>query len=133
MAANLQTESGASVSELVGGIIHDAQNLLAQQLALFKQEMRDDIQKARDGALSLALAAGLLLVGGGLLCLMLVALLHEQGGLLWWQSFGIVGGILALVGGVLAILGREKLRTVSAAEKTAKGLEENLEWKTKPT
>jgi len=134
MSANLQTESGPSVAELVTGIVHDAQNLLGQQLALFKQEVREDIQKARDAALSLALGSSLLLVGAIMLCLMCVYLLHELAEFRLWSSFAIVGGVLTLVGGVLAYIGREQLRTVHPIpEKTAKALEENLEWKTKPT
>lgn len=134
MAANLQSESGASLSELVTGIVHDAQTLMSQQLALFKQEVREDFSKTRDALTFLALAGGLLLVGSILLCLMCVYLLHELAQLPLWQSYLIVGGVLTVLGGVLGYLGRERLRTVNPLpEKTAKALEENLEWKTKPT
>jgi hypothetical protein len=113
MSANLQNESGHSVAELVSGIVHDAQTLLSQQLAL---------------------ASGLLLVGVLLLCFMIVYILHELASLPLWGSFAIVGGVLTAAGIVLGFLGREQLRTVHAVpEKTAKALEENLEWKTKPT
>jgi len=134
MSANLHTESGASVAELVSGIVHDAQNLLGQQLALFKQEVREDLQKARDAAASLVLASTLLLLGAILLSLMCVYLLHELAGLPLWGSFAIVGGVLTAIGAVLGFMAREQLKHVSPLpEKTAKGLEENLEWKTKPT
>jgi len=134
MAANLHTESGTSVAELVSGIVHDAQNLMSQQLALFKQEVREDIQKARDAALSLALGSGLLLLGGILLCLMCVYMLHELASLPLWGSFAIVGGVLTAIGAVMTYLGYERLRTINPLpEKSTQGLEENLEWKTKPT
>lgn len=134
MSANLQTDSGPGVAELMTGIVHDAQTLLSQQLALFKQEVHEDISKAREAATFLAFASGLVLVGVILLCLMLVYLLHELALLPLWESFAIVGGALTVIGCVLGYLGREQLRTVHAVpEKTAKALEENLEWKTKPT
>jgi len=134
MAANLPSESGTSVSGLVTGIVHDAQTLMSQQLALFKQEVREDFSKTRDALVFLSLAGGLLLVGTILLCLMFVHLLHEQAGLPLWEGYLIVGGVLTVLGGVLGYLGRERLRTVNPLpEQTAKGLEENLEWKTKPT
>jgi len=133
MAVNLHTESNSSVAELVTGIIHDAQTLMEQQLALFKQEVREDFAKAREAMISLALAGGLLLVGVILLCLMGVYMLHELAHLPLWGSFAIVGGALTVSGGVLGYLGREQLRTVNPVpEQTAKALEENLEWKTKP-
>lgn len=134
MSANLQTESGPSVASLVTGIIHDAQTLLSQQLALFKQEVREDFNKTREAMASLVLASGLLLVGVILLCLMVVYLLHEMAHLPLWGSYAIVGGVLTVLGGILGYLGRQQLRTVNPLpEKTAKALEENLEWKTKPT
>lgn len=134
MPANLQTDSGPSVAELVSGIVHDAQNLVGQQLALFKQEVREDFQKTRDAAVSLVLAAGLLLVGAILLCLMFVYLLHEVANWPLWVSFLTVGGVLTVIGGVMAFIGREQIKTVNPVpEQTAKALEENLEWKTKPT
>jgi len=134
MAANLQGDSSASVSQLVSGIVSDAQTLMSQQLALFKQEVREDFSKTREAVTSLALAGGLLLVGSILLCLMCVYLLHELAHLPLWGSFAIVGGVLTVLGGVLGYLGREQLRTVNPLpDKTAKALEENLEWKTKPT
>jgi len=134
MSANLQTETGGSVAELLTGIVHDAQRLLGQQLALFKQEVREDMQKARDAALSLALASSLLFLGAIMLCVMCAYLLHEVAGLPVWGSFAIVGGVLTAVGGVLAYIGREQLKSFNPLpEKTAQALEENLEWKTKPT
>lgn len=131
MPANLQTDSGPSMTELVGGIIHDAQTLLSQQLTLFKQEMKEDLQKARESVAFLALAAGLLFLGALLLCLMLVHLLAVAG-LPLWGGFGIVGAVLVVLGGGLALLGREQLCSVNPGEKTARALEENVEWKTKP-
>jgi len=134
MSANLQTETGASITELLTGIVQDAQRLLGQQLALFKQEVREDMQKARDAALSLALAFSLLFLGAIMLCVMCAYLLHEVGHLPLWGSFAIVGGVLVAVGGVLAYIGREQLKNFTPLpEKTAQALEENLEWKTKPT
>jgi len=132
MATNLQTDPGPGVGELVSGIVHDAQELISQQLTLFKQEVRQDLKKAREGVGLLSLAAGVLLVGAILLGLMLVHLLAWLApSLPLWGCYGIVGGALAGVGAVLALQGREKLGQV-LPEQSAKALEENLEWKTKP-
>jgi hypothetical protein len=132
MATNLQTDPGPGVGALVSGIVQDAQELIDQQLALFKQEMRQDLKKARKGLGLLALAAGTLLVGSILLGLMLVHLLATLApSLPLWSCYAIIGGILAGIGAFLAMQGREKLGQVGP-EQTTKALEENLEWKTKP-
>jgi hypothetical protein len=121
------------MSELVSGIIHDAQTLLTQQLTLFKQEMRQDLQEAREAAQFMGTAVALLGVGGLLLSFMLVYALHEVAQFQLWASFGIVGGVMLAIGAAVAVLGRVVMRSFNPLpEKTAAGLEENLEWKTKP-
>jgi hypothetical protein len=134
MSANLQTGSEPSVTSLVTGIVNDAQELIKQQLALFKHEIRQDVEKAKDAARSLAFSAGLLLLGVVLLCFMLVHLLN------WlipqlplWACYGIVGGVLAGVGVGLFLYGRQRLAEIHPlSDQAAEGLKENLEWTTKP-
>jgi len=141
MATNLQagpdttreTSSGPSVAALLSGIVHDAQELIKQQLALFKHEIRRDIDRAKEIALSMALAVPMLVMGGFLLGMMLVALIHEVGGLPWWGSFGIVGGAFFLIGVGLALVARQRLEKFEpVSDPTAEALKENLEWTTKP-
>lgn len=135
MASNVQSESGASVGGLVSGIVQDAQNLIGQQLRLFKQEIRQDFQQAREAAGMLAIAAGALTVGALILGLMLVYLLQWAApDLPLWACHGIVGAVLTAFGGVLAYLGVQKLSSINPLpEQSTKALEENLEWKTRPS
>jgi uncharacterized membrane protein YqjE len=141
MATNLQagpdttreTGSGQSVASLLAGIVNDAQELIKQQLALFKHELRQDLERTKEIALSLSLALPILVLGGFLLGMMFVCLIHEVGGLPWWGSFGIVGGALLLIGAGLALLARQRLETFKPVSgPTAEALKENLEWTTKP-
>jgi hypothetical protein len=135
MATNLQTDTRQGVGELVTGIIQDAQTLISQQFTLFKHEVRQDFRNLREAMVFLALAAGILLVAAVLLGLMLVHLVSYLAPS-WpmWVCFALVGGAFAALGGVIYALGREKLRTSNVLpEETAKGLTENLEWKTKPS
>jgi hypothetical protein len=135
MASNLQTDSGPSLGGLVSGIIQDAQVLMNQQLTLFKQEVREDFQKTRDAMGLLIVAGAVLVVGSTLLSLMLVHLLFWLApDLHLWGCYLIVGGAISLVGVGMAVLGWQQLKTVNPVpEQTAKALEENLEWKTKPS
>jgi len=134
MATNLHSGPDSGMGELVAGIVQDAQELIGQQLALFKQEVRQDLKRARDGAGFMAAAAGACLIGSLLLVLMLVHLLNwlAPDNLPLWSCYGIVGGVLALIGAVLAWRATQKFER-ALPEKTVKALEENLEWKTKPS
>jgi sterol desaturase/sphingolipid hydroxylase (fatty acid hydroxylase superfamily) len=141
MATNLQADpdttressSGVSVAALLAGIVNDVQELLKQQLALFKHELRRDVERTKEVALSLSVAVPLLLLGGFMLGMMLVALLHEVAGLPWWGSFGIIGGAMFLIGVGLALLARQRMEEFKpVSDPAAEALKENLEWTTKP-
>jgi hypothetical protein len=123
-----------SVTTLVSGIFADAQHLLQQQLAMFRQEIRDDLRKSRDAALSLAGGIGITLLGGVLVLLMVPLLLHWA----WpelplWACFGIVGGVISTLGGVLAYAGIKKFKSFNPLSDTSiAAFKENLKWTANP-
>jgi len=134
MATNLQTGQEPSVAALATGIIHDFQELVKQQLELFKHELKADVRKTREVATSLALGLVLLSLGGIVVCLGL-------GELLFWLApvlhrFGaylIVGGLVTAIGAGLSYYGYQEFRASNLLpEESAEALKENLEWTTKP-
>ena len=64
-----------SVAVLLGGIVNDAKELLVQEVALTKLEVRDELRKAKTAALALGIGIGVVASGGMLLMLMLVQVL----------------------------------------------------------
>jgi VIT1/CCC1 family predicted Fe2+/Mn2+ transporter len=121
-----------SMTSLVSGIITDAQDLIKQQLDLVKHEIREDVRKAKEAAASLALGVGIAAVGALFLSTMLVFLL-QKAGLELWACFGIVGGVMLVVGLVLTYLAKKEAETINPLEgESAKALEENVQWITKP-
>jgi hypothetical protein len=130
MIENLQSTKEPRVTTLVNGIMHDAQDLLQLQMALFKHEVKDDLRKTKEAARSLSLGAALGMTGGLLWALMLVYALHEiWPGLPLFACYGMVGTILAGIGGALLNHGRKKLRSVSALpEQSVETLKENFTW-----
>jgi len=135
MAANLQTGPEASpVTALVSGIGHDIQELVKQQVQLFKAEAGEALRKSREASLWLGLGAVLLTLGGILLTLGLVHLLYWLvPSLHLWGSYLIVAAAVGVPGACLAVAGWQRFRSVPLLEQSVKSLEENLEWKTKPT
>src|SRR5690242_8938622 len=99
MANDLHTESGASMTHLVSGIITDAQDLIGQQLALLRHEVNEDFRKTKEAGLLLVGGLAIALVGSILLCSMLVYLLSWSApGLPLWICYGIVGAPIAALG-----------------------------------
>jgi len=135
MATDVSPQTEPSVSRLLGGIVDDAQRLMAQQADLLKADIRKDLREAKETGLALATAGVLLGLGGLLLLLMLVHLLNwlwpEQ--LPLWGSYGIVGGVLTAVGVAAFIHGRQKLDQLNPLpENSVEALKENLQWQTNP-
>ena len=139
MSADVQrpTEQQPSMTELVRGIVDDVQELIKQQVAMVRAEIRQDVRKTKEAVTSLALGAGVAVLGVLLLCFMLVHLIHQLAGggdpasLPLWGCFGIIGGLLTVVGAVLIILGIQKFKSFNPLpDQSAKAVEENVKWLT---
>jgi hypothetical protein len=126
--------SERSMATLVNGIIADVQHLIAQQLAMFRQEIQDELRKGLYAVIALALAAGVSAVGGVMLLLMVPLLLHYLvPALPLWACLGIVGGVLAVVGGGFAFVGVWKIRSCHPLSNPAvEAFKENFQWSTHP-
>ena len=120
----------SSGTAMVQGIIDDAQELIRQQFALFKAEIKDDVRKAKEALISFAF--GLLMVIPG--CILLLIMLPQLVNWLvpelpMWVCYGIVGGVLAVLGGALVYLGVRKLES-AMPEQSMAALKENVRWTT---
>lgn len=123
-------DSPTSVTQLVGGIVTDLQTLLRQELQLAKTEIRQEWDKTKTAAGSMAAGAGLLTVAGLLLSFALVYLLAAVAiGLPLWACFAIVGVAFGLIGGILVGVGRAKAGEVNVIPpQTAETMKENAQW-----
>jgi len=125
-------DSKPSVTELVSGIVGDVQDLGLQHLTLFRNEIKQDLQKAIDAATTLALGGAVLQIGGVLLCLMLVHLLSDLApSLSLWLCYGLVGVVIVGLGSILVYFGINKLQTVDTLSKQASQiLKDDTKWLT---
>jgi Putative Actinobacterial Holin-X, holin superfamily III len=118
-----------TLAQLLIGLMHDAQQLLRQEVALAKHEIRVELRKILGAGMSLGLGIGIAAIGGLLLILMLVHLLHALTALPLWVCYGIVGGLCAAGGIVLLVLGKQKLADVHLApQETVATMRENVQW-----
>ncbi|MHB1425634.1 MAG: phage holin family protein [Gemmataceae bacterium] len=94
----LNGASQPSMTALMGGILTDVQELIIQQMRLLRLEIREDLRKARTGAIFLGAGLGVTAVGGLLLCVALPLLLHAVTNWPEWVCFGIFGILFLFIG-----------------------------------
>lgn len=123
-----------SMGRLFSGIVSDAEDLVQQQLALFKAELKDEVREARRAAVPALAGAVVLLLGIVMVCFAAVHLLdYLTEGLPLWACFAIVALVLGIAGGVALGIGLKKLSDVPPiADKSVAELKENVRWLTKP-
>jgi len=123
------TEREASIGTLVSSIVGDVQTLARQEIALAREEIKEEIDTAKNAAIKLGIAAGVLTVGALFLLIALalgIAALFD-----WpaWAGFAVVGVIFAIVGGVMLYLGQKDAKEIKPVpEKTVETMKENVEW-----
>jgi hypothetical protein len=121
------TNGSPSMTTLVSGILTDVQQLMGQQMKLLRAEIREDLRKARTGAIFLGAGLGVTVVGGLLLCVMLPLLLHWIAPVLpLWACFCIFGVVFLFVGGGASYAAVKKFQGAASLAESNAALKENL-------
>lgn len=125
--------ANASTGRLLSGIVSDAEDLVQQQFALFRAEIKHDLREARQAFMPLIAGGMVLFLGAIVLCFAAVYILDAATDLPLWACYSIVAAILLVGGGIAVAMGLEKLREIPpVGEKTVEELKENVRWLTKP-
>jgi uncharacterized membrane protein len=123
------TEREPSVASLLSGIVGDAQTLVRQEIALARQEIRQEISTAKDAGISLGSAALVLVIGGLLLVLALAQGLAYLLNWPTWAGYGLVGVVLAITGIILLVAARKRVQAIRPIpEQTVETIKENVAW-----
>src|SRR5262249_51189879 len=119
----------ASLTELVSGIIDDSQQLLKQQMQMFKAEIKQDLHKTTDAAKYLGIGIAVVAVGGLMLVFALDYLLKWAfPDLALWACFAIVGGVFVAVGVGLIWGGTRLLKSSNPLpDQSVQALQENVQ------
>ena|SRR5439155_1035298 len=124
---------GQTVTGLVSGIIADAQDLLRQQVAMVRAELRADFRRTVRAAALLAVGALAAVPAVFLVCNMFVFMLHELVHLSVWASYGIVGGVFVVLSAVLVGVGIQRFRSFNPLpDQSVEAFKENVRWMTNP-
>lgn len=119
-----------TLSELVSGIVSDAQHLLKQQVEMVRAEFKEDLRRTLFVVQCFAIGAGLSAVGGVLLIVAAVHLLaYLAPALPTWACWAIVGGSAVAAGLVAVLLGARKLASYNPLpDKSLNALQESVSW-----
>lgn len=134
MSIATPTAPNSTVTQLVSGIVTDAQDLATQQLSLFRSEFLRDLRKTKEGVLALALGFALMQIGGVLLCFMLVHLLTVVVPTLsLWMCYGIVAAVVLGLAAIPISMGMNQLKNLNPLpDEAAQSLKENAQWLMNP-
>jgi hypothetical protein len=118
-----------SIGGLLRGVLMDMRELMREEIALARVELREQAGKAKLAVASLGAAAVALAFGGTFLLIAIAVGLADL--LNWpvWTGFLIVALLLSIGGMVMLSSGRKRLRTVQPMpEETVQTIKENSEW-----
>lgn len=117
-----------SISGLIRGLVHDARELIREEIALARAEIREEIAAAQAVGMAFAASAVTALLGATLVWTTLGGLVAWL--LIWptWAGYGIVAVLLLVCAFVFLQYGRRRLAKVRALPKTTQTVKENLAW-----
>jgi hypothetical protein len=117
-----------SLAALLGGIMHDAKDVLVQELTLAKLEGYDELRQIKTAVILLGIGVGVSAVGGILLSVMLVHVLAAYTDIPLWGCCGIVGSVFGVLGWVLLASGKHKAEEIDVMPQTVETMKENAQW-----
>jgi protein-S-isoprenylcysteine O-methyltransferase Ste14 len=123
------TYSNESIGGLLRGILMDLRQLMREEIALARVEIREQAGRAKAAALALGAAAGALAFGVIFLLIALAQGIADMFDWPIWAGFFVVALLLGVTGAALLSSGRRQLRRVHAVpEQTVETVKENSEW-----
>ena len=117
-----------SIPGLIRSLLDDTRELIREEMALARAEIRDDIAAARTVAVSFAGAAVAGFAGAMLLAVAIGGGIAYAAGWPSWVGYGIVAVLLLIVGGAAAAYGRAQIARLRAMPKTTQTVKENMSW-----
>jgi hypothetical protein len=118
-----------SMTGLISGIAADAQELVKQQVALVRAEIKSDVRQSIQ-AIAFIGAGGVVAVPAlMMLCHMAASMLHEFQGLSMSASHAIVAGVIGVLAIVLVGVGVQRYRAIHGfLNHSVQALKEDVQW-----
>lgn len=127
--ANDTANDEGSISQLLSGLVADAQTLVRREIDLAKREVAGELDKAKQGGVLIGAGVGLAVVGGILLGHMLAQLLQDVFDISLWISYLVVGGLMTIGGVLLLRQGAARMSQINPVpQETIDSVRKDVEW-----
>src|SRR5205823_3317948 len=113
---------------LIRGLLEDTRELIREEIALARAEIREEISAGQTVAVAFGAAAFGAFLGVVMLCITLGGAIAYFLNWPTWSGYGIVTLLLAGGAYVLVRYGRGRLAHIRALPKTSETVKENLAW-----
>ena len=128
MFQQVKAEVQSTLAPLVREILSDVEHLFAQELALWKAEMRSEMRQFRSAAIAMGAGFSLCFIALQLLCAAVVLFLHSvfPAAPLWLCCLAVA--LVVLLFGGIAIRQALKARAHPITPQTIDSLKETVQW-----
>lgn len=119
-------ETDASIGGLVRGALNDVRDLVREELALARAELRQEVGKASSAAVQFSIAGVTLLLA--VTCVTIALALGIAAMFEWpaWAGFGVMALLLGIAGAIALASGRSTVKSVQPLPRTMHTLKENF-------
>jgi hypothetical protein len=117
-----------SIPALIRSVLDDARELIRDEVALARAELREEATVAKRVGIAFAAAAVLAIVGAVLFSIALGGAVADLLDMPAWAGYGIVAVLLAGSAYLLAGRGSTHLAKIGGLPRTRQSVRENMEW-----
>jgi hypothetical protein len=117
-----------SVPALIRSVLDDARELIREEVAVAKSEIRQELSAAQTVGVAFGAAAFIGIIASVLFCIALGGGIAYLFGIPSWAGYGLLALLLAIGAYACISYGRGKLANLRALPKTTATLRENMAW-----
>lgn len=121
-------QSTGSIPALIRSVMDDARELIREEIALARAELREEVSAVQTVGMAFGAAALLAIIGIVLLCIALGGAIAAMFNVLPWVGYGIVALLLLAGAYLFAMRARTRLGDIRTLPKTRESLQENIQW-----
>lgn len=122
-----------TLSTLMAGIIADVEKLVAQQMALLKREVQEDVRAAGAATAMVAFGGSVVLIAGVMLSIAAAYAIQSASNWSMESCYTLVGVCLAVVGGLMLWGGAQLFSAINPVPtRSMEALQENVQCLTQP-